>query len=434
MSIKGLSLSLYLLINFVFVLLKGMEVSNERINFNDLPDMLKAYIASQLIKIIGTREIVNKADFPVIAKNIKHLSLVNKSFNEAINSDIGTNLLINSFANRYELSDAQAAAILNTNGTREWLKNDEQYSLFKNVQNIISIVKELKKEAKGYDISYLTGTQSNWPMPIYYYGKTSQGLFLCVDVDVRSLCTPWGSIELLSNGRGSLLARILLTQSVLKCLETRLASFCERDTSAYYQVVGQINGRDVKEDRNIEFSDNKYLKKLSEEEIKQMVNEQRTIISAKAHCLLKYEICKVGESIPPNAKSHSTKKLKEYEIMNILWQSLLKIYHKEENIKEPEINNYASSNLSCFFQTGSRISHLITDINDVIGHCVSLLEQVIAQSTSNQKINEKKIKFLSHHDFDDCRLCEILCGRSAELLSEKNGRCMLEIGNIQKKV
>ena len=403
------------------ILLNSMESETDQTKFSALPDIIKGCIASQLVNIIGTKEIINEADFPVIVKNIQRLSMVDKSFYQAINSEIATYLVMQAFVKRFKLNDLDAAAILNTRGSREWLKKHDQYALFKIVQKIINIVREIRKEAKDQNIAYLIDKENYCPAPGPYYGQTEKGLFLCVDVDPYSLYTPWGNIELLYGGSGSLLGRILLTQSLLKRLKTSLAYSCESSAASYYQVIQQIKIEDVEQDANNGFSDSKYFKMLSKEEIKRMLNQEDIIVSSKSRCGAIYEILQVDQASLPEPKMLPWAKHRESKKINTLWKSLFDIYCKEQKIKPIEGKNSALSNKHNFSQTQPRGSNLtIKTIDDIIFYCISLLKQVIAQPVSDKKIPpDRKIKFLRYINCDDCRICEILSRRAAELLNEK---------------
>jgi hypothetical protein len=92
-------------------------------SMDKLHDIVIGHLTQCLTNNIGSTTIINDKDIEVVVKNIKRLSFVDKNLYQAINSKTVTHILIHALAQRFNISQLDAAVKLNTPGTLVWLKN-----------------------------------------------------------------------------------------------------------------------------------------------------------------------------------------------------------------------------------------------------------------------------------------------------------------------
>jgi phosphopantetheinyl transferase (holo-ACP synthase) len=155
-----------------------------------LPNEIIQEVAVQLIKTIGTPAITNHADVPVIAKNIKNFSLVNKYLYNFLNTKNNTGEFTKSLAGRFKYSFSKAACCLNTPGTRsslfEYLKTTGEYDAFLAVHAFHQALQQQHSEITNlvtFDISC----------------RPTRKIQLSLSFNQRYLSTPWGEVNLFSS-------------------------------------------------------------------------------------------------------------------------------------------------------------------------------------------------------------------------------------------
>ncbi|AXK60670.1 hypothetical protein [Candidatus Chromulinivorax destructor] len=175
----------------------------QKLNLDAMPPKIIGLICGHLNHQIGTHGFVNEADFPIVMKNVSRLASVNKKLYETVHSVVATNLLIESLAKRFVMSPLDVAAKIKTKGGQAWLKkyvhDSGDYELFKVVQEVFVICKEISEQVKPYGVSLYDG-QEACPGVNPFEDQTQQGLMLVIDIYPDRLCTPWGRVTLFEGG------------------------------------------------------------------------------------------------------------------------------------------------------------------------------------------------------------------------------------------
>jgi len=410
----------------------AMEIDHLPCQFNALPIDIVGNIIAQLTKSIGTPSLKNKEDIPVIIKKVKALSLANKDLYTKVNSLTASRIFIESLVNRFDMTPVDAAGEINTQGTRErlkqYVKGTGEYELFKVMQEIFKIAREVREEFKPLDFSIGDG-QKGWPGSNPFYSQTKQGFFITTDSTPNKLYTPWGYVMLFGGGYGKGWAFDAFSQAFLKRFKTSFAyvtkSSLDRDRVKFYALKQQEGSQEVIDLKallvsgNNESYENIY-KELSEEEIEAQQGKDVLIHSNYCGCEAIYKLHEVNGHQLPEAEMLPYKDYRSYKVTKIIWDILQDQYnqehgiikktkHTEEKVQKMELCNDKPKPTSC-----------ITSIKTASEECIALLEKLNDQPlfTGTGSI-AKKCKVLPLEDWNDCRIVNILCSYAEKKLGHQ---------------
>lgn len=199
------------------------------------------------IGIIATKIIDGDTYFSPFSKDIQSFSQVNKYVYTSINNVAVAQMLIEYIAKSKKISLLEAAALLRTRASlallEKHIKTDDSYKIFKMIQRIWIIAKEVLNE----EILKETGIVIKKERSSKLYQEASQNnkLFLkvyCFPYSRIILMTPWGTLKLfgeIGDIEGDALALQSLTQVFLKRVKTVLKKIDHSfnfNTHRYYQI------------------------------------------------------------------------------------------------------------------------------------------------------------------------------------------------------
>src|SRR5579864_2179950 len=159
-------------------------------------DILTCIVLPYLNDMTGSQGIHNKADIPVIMRNVTHLSLTCRNMYQIVNSEIFISAFLEVLKKRYQKSEAYMAVTLDTPGARRWLWNhintNGYKEIYDTIQDIYALAATISKKAKdaGLCFNAADGRESH-PSPNPYYYQTQTGFFLNTNPIPRRLATPF---------------------------------------------------------------------------------------------------------------------------------------------------------------------------------------------------------------------------------------------------
>ncbi len=236
-------LLLPLIIVMIALPIAAMNPDQQAMNLDRLPRELVGKILCHMAQDVGTPEMVNEADLPVIVHYAKALSLVNKNLYERVNNTITSQMLINALSHRFGMEPVDVVGKLNTPGAREWLKEylgqTGEYELFKQMHRVFDIMQEVSEEFKALGV-YIEFAPEEPESNSHFY-QTKQGMFLGIDRTPQFLSTPWGEVELPRIKTRTHLAQAAFTQNFLKRVKVLFysapTSTFDQDRVEYYEFI-----------------------------------------------------------------------------------------------------------------------------------------------------------------------------------------------------
>lgn len=146
------------------------------------------------IKSIGTPELVNKKDIPVIVKNLKALSCASKSLNKKVHDPKIVKQIINGISRRFKIDPMETIGFVTLPIARIWLEKHIQesgeYETFKSLQRLINIKDDVLAEFEPHGLELFPCHE--YPPLDYSSKQTEQGLVLTIDSYTDGVVTPWG--------------------------------------------------------------------------------------------------------------------------------------------------------------------------------------------------------------------------------------------------
>lgn len=311
-----------------------------KINLDVMPAEVIGLICSHLNNQIGTQGFVNEADFPVVIKNVHRLASVNKKLQETVNSVVATNILIESLAKRFAMTPLDVAVQIKTKGAQIWLKkyihDSGDYELFKSVQQIFSLCREIAEQVESHGVSLDDG-QEVCPGVNPFYDQTKQGLILVIDTYPERLCTPWGGVALFEGGscRGGLGFNIV-TQELLKKITAYFQEISDSSSSTHV-----VRYYEQKKEIIVGCKDQQLFKDCFEEISKDAVEgkkgQQNLIKSSLCGVESFYAIKAIGSQQLPEPIWLDDQKYRSYEAMHAIWKIMDNEFHgRLEGFQEKE--------------------------------------------------------------------------------------------------
>lgn len=199
---------------------------------DNLPSEMIGLVAEQLVKIIGTPEIVNQKDLPILLKNLKRLILINKNIYTALNNEHILAALITAIAHRFRISPLEVVEKIGTPQANAWINKSiyasQDYRQFLVFQKIKHIMHEVWKSAYEQRLARLPNRNTEFNS-VERHRQTKKGFFLAFDKSqLSSLYTPWGNINLPYNLKNEWYnSNILIMQLLFKRIETVFAGVVE---------------------------------------------------------------------------------------------------------------------------------------------------------------------------------------------------------------
>lgn len=291
-------------------------------------------IGQQLVATIGTPNLLNRDDISVITKTIKALSLTNKHLYNTLNTYASTNLLLTTLSARFKITDIEAAAVhLKTPGAKHWLENyvkeSGEYDLFKIVQKIFSIAKELNLEDQKQIIN------SNIDRHQFaFHGQIKRGLLLGIETQSCLLFTPWGELIIYQNGSETPLQFIAFTQKFFKRCRTTLhmipSDFYNRNEC--YKLKTNIDQNVLTQKKSyqeyLEFYD-RVVETISEDDARALLGTENLLIPIWSNRTI-YKIKQIDEIVLPEAETCLPYDQKRsHEVVEALWKITNQLYQEE---------------------------------------------------------------------------------------------------------
>jgi hypothetical protein len=481
---------IFLVLTFCIMPLSGMkrhvDPSTHVLHTYEMPDNVVADIITHLASSVGTPQIRNKKDIPVIIKYVKSFSLVNKDIYAKIHTPVMVQIFITSLADRFRITPLDAAGEINTPGTREWikqyLKKTEEYELFKVMHRIFDIAHKVRKEFKPLDFFIRDGQkESSRPNP--FYSQTKQGFFISADGTPHELYTPWGKVMLFGGGCGKQLAFPAFCQAFLKRFKISFAqvttSGLDTDKVKFRKLICKENSHEViniKEmlllDKNISYRN--IYKKISKEKLAALHGQEVLIFSDYCGYESLYKLHSVDDFILPEPELLPEKQYRSYKVTNIIWDILQDRYNEEHKacivcldntgaiIRMPCKNNHpAYICISCYqtialqkntcplcYKPLKKIQVpiekieetkmydkpkkkiLITSLQTASQECIKLIQQLNDQPlfTGTGSI-VATCKVLCLESWSDCRIIDILCTNAIKKLTRSRAWHVNDFGS-----
>jgi len=233
---------------------------------------------------------------------------------------------------------------------KQYVEETGEYELFKIMQEIFKIAREVREEFEPLDFSIGDG-QKLWPGSNPFYCQTKQGFFISTDMTPDKLYTPWGYVELFGGGCGKGWAFDVFNQAFLKRFKTSFAyvtkSSLDRDRVKFYALKQQEGSQEVIDLKallvsgNYESYENIY-RELSEEEIKAQQGKEIIIRSNYCGCESVYKLHEVNGHQLPEPEMLPWKKYRSYKVTNMIWDILQDRYNQEYSITKKAEKTSAS--------------------------------------------------------------------------------------------
>lgn len=395
----------------------------QKVNLDAMPSEIIGLICGHLNHQIGTQGFVNEADFPIVMKNVSRLASVNKKLHETVHSVVATNLLIESLAKRFVMAPLDVAAKIKTKGGQAWLKkyvhDSGDYELFKVVQQIFAICREISEQVTPYGVSIGDGQEACPGVNPYYY-QTRQGFMLIIDTYPDRLCTPWGEAQLFGGGscRGGL-GFDIISQELLK-----------RITAHFEEILDDMYGFKYYEQKKEiipEITNQRSFKDCFQEISKDAMEEKKgqQILIKSSFCGVKsfYAIKAIGNQELPEPELLDQQEYRSYEAMNAVWEIMENQFHgRPEEFEEESLFNTDEKSERIYpapYQVVPNV-HLAT-MHQAAEQYAQLAARVVNQPIFTGKgcINSSA-KILPCENSDDARILEILTKNANNLLPKEN--------------
>ena len=400
----------------------GLDDRQLAIKLDNLSIDILGLIVVHLVNTIGTPQIKNQEDIPVIIKYIKNIALTNKPLYDKIQNIMAGPIIINAISQRFNIDRLTVAGMLKSPGAKCWiqryLNESGEYKSFKDLQKIFQVAHEVRSEfsAKGFKVR---DGQKGCPGGNPYRGQTKNGFFLVIDCIPGGLMTPWGKVDLNTGGCG-----------IGYLFEAFIQSFCKRFTLAFvppeknnpkYKYYTLIND-DIYELYNKTKSDNLQTKiPLTYEQVMKLSGTNTIVIT---NYPTTYKILAVdGYPLPdPEIRPDN----REYYISKQIWSMLQDQYDQETNVSKIESQPAA---IKMHEDRPQVVSRLIT-LENLIPECSKILEQL-----NNQPIFEgfgaicERSKILLLESYQDCQLISLLCEASRRVLGDERSWYVHEFGS-----
>lgn len=400
--------------------LQAMQQVGYKQNLQGLPQEIIQNVMLQLSTTIGSPEVVNEKDIPVIIKNIVRLSQVNKGFYEILNTEDTTDMLLKALKQRFKISPLDVAAQLKTQGAKKWLKRyihtSGDYDQYLILQKIYDIAEQVIQEAKVYDVSLRSG-KKGWSSPNPYYHQTRQGFFLTVGSYPDSLWTPWGQIKLFGSGSGSYLGFMAVTQNFLKRFDWQFDTIQGLNSQerglVFRELVHPFTGNEI---HNI--ARENVLTPISRDAIVAKQGKNVLIFADICGYDAIYKLFKVDHALLPDPIMLSKDQYRSYETINVLWKLMEDEYKQSQQTKMDVSEECEEKSASCTYEKEKRSlpapyevvpATALRTMSQVPDLCVQLIKKLAAQPLFTGKgMITSKGKALPLASWNECRLCELM--------------------------
>ncbi len=396
----------------LFVIISSCSIASA-MSFNELPYDIINTIISVLAKNVGTVEVINQKDIPIIIKYIKALSLTNRKLQAFINSETITQKCSKKLTKRFKLEPLDAMIMIDSPGSRHLLRNHFQATtdgLFDVILSSLNIADTVRSEFTEQAIAF----DEKMTLHDWVPNVTKQGLFLSVGKR-PFLHTPWGCISLFE-GTGFALSTqyIAFFQEFFKRYKLSFVQPTKNSSKeCYYSIPENLKEQLTYSARNLE----DVRQKLTSSELWQYVGTSCLIYGDNP---THYGILKMDNTILPEPQLSDSK-----ANSSLNWSKML-IFLREEHNRErgkPIKRNYSGSQ-----QVGTKNSRFIS-FEQIPQQCLQVLEELLAQPfltitemqneiqfesrcnrdfTKEQKFLHEKNKILRLENEDDCSLLEML--------------------------
>ena len=208
--------------------------------------------------------------------------------------------------------------------------NTLTYDLFKKIQLIRSIAKNVAKQSKqlGHIRSIELG-EEGWPDPNPFYDQTKQGMYLSIDRYPKKLGTPWGQIMVYGSGTPS----TNLTLAFMKNFKLAFKRNACQDFNHLPMGVYDSDKKNIKFYK-VDAENNKT--EIPRESLNQYKGTDTLITSNLCGCKSLYEILEVkGQPIPKLEQFNYYKDFRPYEHIKADWKSKIAQY-KSDQADKPE--------------------------------------------------------------------------------------------------
>ncbi len=321
----------------------------------DIPMM--GHVLDQLNIVTGSRGIVNKADIAVLKRYTSNLACTSKNIAAQVNHPSVTHLFLESLSKKYGQSCEYFAAQFNSIGTRNWLwryitKEGGDAQVYQVIQDIFEFAANVLTEAEnaGLELEYSEGRQE-WPSHNpYFYRTTKQGFVLYNNWEPVHIVTPLGEIKLYEGVRFIGESALSVTEVFIKRLNAEYACgecFSEDGVGTDYEIEASYSEtiRKISEDE---------MKKISQEESEARKGTQNLIVNSLCHNYSSYNIKEVNRKKVPEVVWHEKGgSERSYELIKMIWEMLeanrlgldpiakpIKV-NKLESVEEPICKNIA---------------------------------------------------------------------------------------------
>lgn len=395
----------------------------QKVNLDAMPPEVIGLICGHLNHQIGTHGFVNEADFPIVMKNVSRLASVNKKLYETVHSIVATNLLIESLANRFAMAPLDVATKIKTKGGQAWLKkyvhDSGDYELFKVVQQIFAICREISEQVTPYGVSIGDGQEACPGVNPYYY-QTRQGFMLIIDTYPDRLCTPWGEAQLFGGGscRGGL-GFDIISQELLK-----------RITAHFEEILDDMYGFKYYEQKKEiipEITNQRSFKDCFQEISKDAMEEKKgqQILIKSSFCGVKsfYAIKAIGNQQLPEPELLDQQEYRSYEAMNAIWKIMDNQFHgRSEEFEEESLFNADEKSERIY----PALYQVVPNVHLATMHQAAEQYAQLAARVANQPIFTGKgcinrsAKVLPCQNLYDVRIVEVLTKNANNLLPKEN--------------
>lgn len=395
-------------------------------NLDTMPSAMLGKILGYVCDQVGTQGMINKADLPVIVKNITHVASVNHNLRDHVNSLLVTNMVIESMAQRFKMQPLDVAAVMKTKGAQAWLHHyvhtSGDYELFKAVQDIFAICRDLCEQVKPYGV-FIDDGQIDQPGVNPYHEQMKQGLQIVINSSSPDrLCTPWGQARLLdcTYSSGSYIVRQEFLKKITAYFESVGNEFFDSDHPQYYEQRQEII---LGTEEHPLFQD--YFDEISKDQANAKKGQAVLIISDLCGVGSIYGIRAVNGRQLPEPTTQSRDAYKSYESCHLLWQIMDNEYHgrpldfKEKSaVVDDESDNAPALIYPAGYQEFPEVA--ITHINQISQQYAGLAARVTQQPQfTGRGCSVKNAKVLPCQSRDDSLIVHILTDNANQTLPQE---------------
>ncbi len=405
------------LVLFLFATMNG---SIAAMNLHDMPREIIGQIMATIARDIGTHELINKADIPVIVKYTKALSLTNRALYYKVNDVEATRMLVTAIAHRFAMDECTAVGLIKTPGAWEWIKKylemSGEYEQFKVMQRIFEIAHEVRTEFKGLGFAISDGQESRL---CSNSSQTKQGFFLLLESTPARLATPWGDVRLFSGGSGYGYLFKAFTQDFMKRFKVAFVAPPRQRRNAvwqdsYYETTADDLKALIRSGKKIAMS----ITKLTEDEVQQRDGTEKIIFHGLWGHYTTYKLLEVDGNPLPEPKMRESTDYRSHETTDMIWKILEDRYHKEKGIiKQKDETKITQSSLP--HEVKQKPTYRFDSLAQVAQRAIKVLEQIDSQPLfDGSGSTVEKCKVLPLEDWGECRIIDTLCSIASHKLGD----------------